>query len=103
MRAASTSSSVQASRYCERGLFTEWRWFFTLTLANCSFVVPYFSMCWRPPSPNMRAAMGGFFSPVSLNCSMSFKPWSCFSSGPFSIFSKPKASTHSFMPEAIAW
>jgi hypothetical protein len=55
----------------------------------------------RPPSPNMSAAAGGRFFAASSYFSLS--PVSCESSGPFSIFSKPKARTHSFMPDAIAW
>ena len=39
-RDPSTSSSVYGSRYWDRGLSTEWAWFFTATLANCSAVVP---------------------------------------------------------------
>jgi hypothetical protein len=40
IRDSSTSSSVHAAWYWERGLLTECSWFFTATLANCSAVVP---------------------------------------------------------------
>ena len=56
-------------------------------------------MCWRPPLPNMTAACGGFFSSGLKSC---LRPSSWESSEPFSIFSKPKQSTHSLMPEVIA-
>ena len=48
MRAFITSSSSTSTWYCESGFLTEWRWFFTDTLAKCSGLLPYWRMCSTP-------------------------------------------------------
>jgi hypothetical protein len=82
-------------------LFTECLWFFHPIFANCSAVVPYFSMCSRPALPKNCGAGGAFAKPR-----FSIIAWACLSMGltrsvnlmpsdPFSIFSKPRASAQS--------
>ena len=103
------SSTVIAARNWLRSLSTAWRRFLTATLASCSRVVPYLSMCSLPAPPNIWAAGGAGAKPWSA-CISSM----CLSSGrvrsphfipsePFSIFSNPRASAHSTMPEPTAW
>ena len=95
---------MYSSRNCEYGLFTECLWFLWPILANCSAVVPYFSMCSRPALPKNCGAAGAAAKPrsatMSSNClsmglvrSVYFTP-----SEPFSIFSKPSAMTQSASP-----
>ena len=47
VRPASTSSTVNALRYCASGLCTECAWFFAATAANCSRVLAWRAMCSR--------------------------------------------------------
>ena len=89
-------------------MLTEWWWFFCAILANCSAVVPNFSMCSMPALPNIWGAPGAFAKPrnstMSLKClsiglvrSVYFTP-----SEPFSIFSKPSAIVQSANPPSTS-
>ena len=89
-------------------MFAAWLRAFDATLAKVSRRVPWRQRYSRPAPPNICAAGGAWLKP----CSRLMTPaW--FSSGlarsvylepmaPFSIFSKPSASTHSASPPSIA-
>jgi len=101
---------VYSSRNCEYGFSTLCLWFLYAILAKCSAVVPYFSMCSRPALPKS-CGVGGARAAYSRRLIITIMCWSIglvrsmnlAPSEPFSIFSKPSASTQSEMPPCTNW
>ncbi len=86
-------------------MLTECLWFFQPILANCSLVVPYFSMCSRPALPNIWGAPGALgskprCSTITAKCLSMGTVRSVYlmPSEPLSIFSKPRAMAQSTRP-----
>ena len=100
MREQRTCSRVAPFWKWAKGFFVAWVWFFTLTRASCSSVVPYFAMwAWAA-----RAKQGGAVSPWDASHSRS-TPAPMFRSasspvGTFS-FSTPSTMTRSASPAAM--